>query len=96
MTERTSFLSDIEVIHRALKRKSIQCVILSNRSCVNCDAVDRKMVVVGSFVMCVECWTLEFNMNEIPLNSVYYEKYQRWTKRAREKEEFEITEGEKG
>ncbi len=64
---------------------SIKCRIVNNDGCLMCNVVEKKMVSIGAFIMCRDCFNAEFDVDEIPIPSPLYNKYKEWLKKYKEK-----------
>jgi hypothetical protein len=62
----------------------------SNAECLKCHDVNKNMVKVGAFQMCVQCYVAEFkNPDPIDPNSERGKKYYEWLKAYKDAIEFE-------
>jgi len=49
--------------------------IVYNYRCVNCCVVEKEMVAVGAFPMCLDCFKLDFPNGDYDTDSEVYKKY---------------------
>ena len=63
------------------KLKSTQ--IIFNTDCISCNCVERKMMKIGMFVMCLKCYTEKFQTDDPATEerSIYLEWYEIWKER---------------
>jgi len=58
-----------------------RCTEIYNSSCLRCSALNKKMVRIGAFIFCYNCWLHIFGgLNQIEPDSKYYGFYCSWLK----------------
>ena len=59
----------------------IKSTIYNNADCLKCHKIEKDMVIIGSIVMCQDCFEVEFNIDRIDPKSELGIKYYQWLKK---------------